>query len=222
MRKATNHDTGILGLIAIVCMIIDHLGAAFFVGETWMRVIGRIAFPLFAWGIAIGAEHTRNIARYAWRLFILGVISQPFYMYGMNHPLSKLNVLATLLLGLLAVAGLKEQKTWISVCAVLAACFLDMDYGVRGVLLVVLLWAVRDNPLALSICFSAFCVFWGRGSGTVWRYHTFTLQLQQCAILALPLMLWPRSTRTRVPRLLTYAAYPAHLALIFLARQLLY
>lgn len=220
-RTANNQDTGLLGLIAIFCMICDHLGAAFFPREMWMRVVGRIAFPLYAWGVAVGAEHTRSLERYALRLFALGVVAQPFYMYAMGHPLQKMNVLCTLLLGLLCVAGLKKNRLWLTAAALLIACFVEMDYGVRGVLLVLLLWAVRDNPFALAICFSAFCVYWGANSSVVWSAGIVSLRLQQCALLALPLMLWPRSTRTRVPRGLTYAAYPGHLALIWLVKMLL-
>ena len=88
----TNHNTGLLGIIAVICMIIDHMGAVFFSGATWMRIVGRIAFPLFAWGIAIGAEHTRSFPRYAVRLLLLAIISQPFYMFALNHTLEQLMV----------------------------------------------------------------------------------------------------------------------------------
>lgn len=220
-RAATNRDTGILGLIAIGCMICDHLGAAFFPQTMWLRIVGRVAFPLYAWGVAVGAEKTRDPYRYAFRLFLLGLVAQPFYMYGMNHPITKLNVLATLLLGLIGIIGLKEDKLWLTVCAVLTPCFADMDYGVRGVLLVLLLWAVHKNPWALAACFSAFCVYWGKGTALVLQWGDFSLRLQQCALLALPLMLWPRAKRTRVPRWITYGAYPGHLAIIWLVKLLL-
>ena len=72
--KCANEDTGLLGLIAILCMICDHLGAAFFPDAMWLRVIGRIAFPLYAWGVAVGAEHTRSWRHYAARLLALDVI----------------------------------------------------------------------------------------------------------------------------------------------------
>ena len=148
--KCANEDTGLLGLIAILCMICDHLGAAFFPDAMWLRVIGRIAFPLYAWGVAVGAEHTRSWRHYAARLLALDVISQPFYMFALNHPITKFNVLATLLLGLIAICGIREKKYWLSALAVLLPCFIEMDYGVRGVMLVLLLWACQDNPLALG------------------------------------------------------------------------
>lgn len=220
-RLSINEDTGLLGLIAIVCMICDHLGAAFFKQAIWLRVIGRIAFPLFAWGVACGAEHTRNWRGYALRLLLLGVVSQPFYMFGMNHAFNQLNVLATLLCGLLAIEGIKEKKHWLTVAALLFPCFVTTDYGVRGVFLILMLWGLRETPLALCLCYAAFCVYWGGRTSVLWQSGSLTLRLQTCALLALPLMLLPRKARLKVPRALTYAAYPAHLAVIWLVKQLL-
>ena len=44
-----NQATGMLKLIALVCMMIDHIGAAVYPNHMALRVIGRIAFPLYAW-----------------------------------------------------------------------------------------------------------------------------------------------------------------------------
>ena len=44
----TNQDTGLIRLIACLCMCIDHAGKMLFPQLTVMREIGRLAFPLFA------------------------------------------------------------------------------------------------------------------------------------------------------------------------------
>ena len=46
MNIRLNTDTGFLKLIAIVTMLIDHMGAIFFPQYRVMRIIGRIAFPV--------------------------------------------------------------------------------------------------------------------------------------------------------------------------------
>ena len=51
----TNQDGALLRLIACICMFIDHAGKMLFPQLTWMRLVGRLAFPLFAYGIAVGA-----------------------------------------------------------------------------------------------------------------------------------------------------------------------
>lgn len=211
----TNHNTGLLGILAVVFMIIDHVGAIFFPRLTWMRVVGRIAFPLFAWGIAIGAEHTRSIGRYAVRLLLLAVISQPFFMGALNHTLTQLNIFPTLLLGLIGIWGIKDRKEYLTVIALLVAQLISADYGIRGVFCILLLWAVRENPLMLSVCFSAFCYIWGLSSSVVYANGPVFITLQMTAILALPFMLVPTQKRTRTPKWLMYAVYPAHLAVLW-------
>ena len=69
--------------IALVSMVIDHAavglieqselasGAAWSLCGTAMRLVGRVAFPLFAFMIAEGAVHTRDRRRYALRLLLL-------------------------------------------------------------------------------------------------------------------------------------------------------
>ena len=41
-----------LKILAMVCMTIDHIGAMLFPQAVWLRVIGRLAFPLFSYCIA--------------------------------------------------------------------------------------------------------------------------------------------------------------------------
>ena len=69
----------ILKLIAAATMLIDHAGLLLFPGQPWMRVVGRIAYPLFAWCIAEGFRYTRNRMRYFLQIFILGVGCQIVY-----------------------------------------------------------------------------------------------------------------------------------------------
>ena len=81
-------------------------GVAWSLCGTAMRLMGRVAFPLFAFMIAEGAVHTRDRRRYALRLLLLAVISEiPFDLVagGTWLFLADQNTVFTLLLGLLAV-----------------------------------------------------------------------------------------------------------------------
>ena len=80
-----NHDTTLLKVIAGICMVIDHIGARLFPRIMELRIIGRIAFPLYVWCLVVGACYTRSAWKYALRLLLAGLISQPFYMLGLNH-----------------------------------------------------------------------------------------------------------------------------------------
>ena len=74
----------ILKLIACAAMFADHLGVMCFPNEEILRIIGRLAFPIFAFMIAEGARHTRNRLRYFLTIFTVGVLMQIVYT-GMFH-----------------------------------------------------------------------------------------------------------------------------------------
>ena len=94
-----------LKAIALVCMLVDHLWATLVPGREWMTCIGRIAFPIFAFELAQGYIHTRDLRGYAKRLALLAVVSEvPFDMVAGGtyfYPWHQ-NVAWTLLAGLWA------------------------------------------------------------------------------------------------------------------------
>ena len=81
----TNRSSGLLRLIACICMAIDHFGKMCFPNQPWMRLVGRLAFPLFAYGIAVGAVCTHDSIAYLKRIILLALICQPLYALGLDH-----------------------------------------------------------------------------------------------------------------------------------------
>jgi len=71
----------LLRIIAMITMFIDHTGVLLFPDVDILRTIGRIAFPIFAYGIAVGYAHSSNRLKYALRLLIFGLIAELPYMY---------------------------------------------------------------------------------------------------------------------------------------------
>lgn len=128
-----------LKLIAIVTMFIDHLGATVlrtvmnlpsvirseFWSDFWQtaysssRNIGRIAFPIFCFLIVEGFIHTRNVWKYASRMFLFALISEiPFDIAlkgNWYHPM-KQNVYFTLLIGLLVLIGIDAAERLCQKC----------------------------------------------------------------------------------------------------------
>ena len=165
-----NQDTTGLKLIAVALMIVDHTGAVFFPRLTWMRVVGRIAFPLFAYCVAVGVRHTRNIWRYGLRFAGLYVISQPLYMLALSHTLWQMNIFATLLLGLIACAGIRFRKEWLAILTLALALYLSsnnvygtavtFDYAFRGVAVIFVMYMTVNDPPVFTAVFSLFCVAW--------------------------------------------------------------
>ncbi len=234
-----NTDTGLIKTIAILTMIVDHIGVIFFPGSLWLRVIGRIAFPLFCWGIVVGAVFTRDWRGYALRLFVLAVVCQGAYMLALRHGWLELNVVATLFLGLAGVIGMRENKygsaVWAPAMALILSASIQMDYGWRGVLLIQLMYLARTSPGALAALMIPFCLYWGSSSSSMqgliglprdpvgWGWPmdaVFTvlypfLRLQGLALMALPFMIIKTNSGIRFPKWLSYAAYPGHLAILY-------
>ena len=121
---AGNLDTSFLKVLALCFMFIDHLGAAVLprVGE--LRMIGRMALPLYAWCLVVGSVKTHNAPRYALRLLGLAVLSQPLYMMALNHTWTDLNILFLLFIAQVALQGIRARfmgsQIWVpALCYVL-------------------------------------------------------------------------------------------------------
>ena len=165
-----------LKIIAIVTMFIDHSGATIvkellklpaikadaqtytMVSDLYslMRDIGRIAFPIFCFLLVEGFLHTRNVKKYASRLFLFALISEIPFDFALKpswyYP-EKQNVYFTLLIGLLVIWGMSlflEQDMMlilIMVAGLIAARLLKTDYSYKGVFLIEVLYVLRFSRL---------------------------------------------------------------------------
>lgn len=245
-RTAGNENTALIKLVAIFFMLIDHVGVVFFAPSgiqpnpniyNEMRLLGRIAMPLFCWGIVVGTEYTRNIWIYFLRILAVGVVAQFCFMLGLNHRIDQLSVFATLGLGVLAIAGIRWKRygsqIWMPILAIFTALMVEMDYGWRGVVLVLVLYGCRKSRGALAAGFTAYCLYLGLVYGSYshafgvqksvlsipWMKHgsdviNLFFQVEFWAILALPLILIPMKSRWRVPKWISYGVYPFHLLVL--------
>ncbi|MCL2814340.1 MAG: conjugal transfer protein TraX [Oscillospiraceae bacterium] len=135
-----------------------------------MRVIGRMAFPIFCFLVAEGCTHTRDIKKYIGRLAVFAIISQiPHRMFQIAKPgfhiaagdlfkYTSGNVLITLMFGAIAAffyAKLFETGKNIFLCKVLpivgiAVSFIAVEllrgeYGLYGVVTILLVYALRSK-----------------------------------------------------------------------------
>jgi len=73
-----------LKIIAMVSMVLDHVGLLFFSDMIIFRVLGRIAFPIFAYMIAEGCRYTKNRAKYLGIIAGMGTVFQIVYFVAMQ------------------------------------------------------------------------------------------------------------------------------------------
>ena len=161
----------VLKLIAVITMLIDHIAASLMVRNPIplftlfgkqitlyfvMRLIGRLAFPIYAFLIAEGFLHTRSRIRYGVSLLAFALLSEiPWDLnhFGVLWYAKSQNVFFTLFLGYVAIwlyEGLKEKRA-LQVCSVLAvlvsSLLLHADYGITGVCFILLMHALREHEL---------------------------------------------------------------------------
>lgn len=201
-----------LKLIAIATMLIDHIGAVIFPGEMALRYIGRIAFPIFTFLLAEGFVHTKNEKKYLLRLIIFALISEiPFDLafYGKPVEPSHQNVFFTLFIGLLMLSLLRyfEGKpllriVMVIVCA-LAAFAMHTDYDYKGILLILVFFVFRGQPIRRVIGFAAIVLL-------------LFEPIEYFALIAYAPILLYSGERGPSLKYLFYIFYPAHLLCLYL------
>ena len=241
-KPAGNTATTWLKIIALVFMFIDHAGKMCFPAVPEMRILGRIAFPIYAWCMIVGFHYTRSVPKYLLRILITGLVSQPLYMLALNHTWRQPNIFLTLFLGLCALWGIREKKylsqIWAPVAAMALAIFLGADYGWRGVLLFIMLYAVQESRPGIAAVMVAYFLFWGSSysitkslfglpinmdvlPAVLSQPLSAFLRMETYALLALPFILIPFKKDLKLPRWVGYALYPAHLALLYALEQII-
>lgn len=162
----------ILKILALLFMIIDHVGFVFFPGESIYRAIGRLALPLFAYQMAVGFSHTKNKKKHILKLLIFAIICQIPYMLMINLYKIKmtLNILFTFVLSLLTISTLEKitlNKIFIkpfnlklllknlglftlSIGLIFLGSYLKVDYTWYGILLTTIFYFTLKNK-SLSI-----------------------------------------------------------------------
>jgi hypothetical protein len=217
-----NFDLGreLLKWIAIISMTIDHVGAVLYPEFTPLRIIGRLAFPLFAYLLILGLESTRNMRNYFIRLFLFSFISQVPFTLALGFELfGYFNIFFTLSSGLLFIYFFKKNSP-IALVPVLFSFILPFDYGIYGIAMIgcmqILKEDTRFGAAALFLLNVLFLVPWN---------------IQFLSLSALPLVLLHKNGSLNVKRednekvayppwrkYFFYVYYPLHLTLLYLIK----
>lgn len=126
-------------------------------GSEILNVIGRIAFPIFAFTLNEGYVHTRSLKKYLLRLFIFAVsIQMPSILFGYDYPM---NIFFTLFLGLLSIYifNLKKMNVILKIILIGFILFLSqkfkLDYGIYGILVIINFNIFRNNKFKILMNF---------------------------------------------------------------------
>lgn len=251
MTKRKLLTSSSLKIIAITAMFIDHFAASGVFGllsnsdyndtiYTILRIIGRLAFPIFCFSVAEGFHHAHDKYKYLLRLSVFALISEiPFDLaFNLAVPIttsksvfdfSDQNVFFTLALGLLAIIVFdmfKDKKElyqripgFLSVPVIgYFADKLKTDYGFMGVLMIFCFYYFRGNFLGISI--STFVINILMVNIDVYYLFTesnppFINFVQLFAVLPLIFIYIYNGERGLNLKYIFYWFYPVHLILLF-------
>lgn len=219
-----------LKIIALVTMILDHIGGALFPQCISLRIIGRIAFPIYAFFIAQGCVYTKNAPKYLCRLFIFALISEipydicfnsysfPVFSININF-FNNTNTIYTLFLGAMLIFVLKiieknkisiPTKILISIFCIGATFFvsetLKTDYGMWGIMLILTFYFTRNNKL-LTILIPLALIYY--------KYINYLyLPMFLFNIIPLGLLYFYNNKKGISLKWIFYIGYPLHLIII--------
>jgi hypothetical protein len=210
----------ILKVIAIVTMTIDHVYAILYPDLTFLHIIGRLSFPLFAYLISLGIESTKKPKKYMMTLLSFALISQiPYFLAFEIQPFERLNILFTLFLGALTIYFF-NKRSLLTFVPILLSILLMTEGTYYVVLTVACMKILKSNPkLGFLALFALNLQF------------LLIPDTQILSLFAVPLILlhvkgWLRkeilipenSLAYSIRKYAFYSFYPLHLALLFLIK----
>lgn len=153
LQKARILNSNAIKFLAAAFMLVDHVGFIFFPKMLWLRIIGRLSMPLFAFMISEGCRYTKNKAKHFALLFGLALICQVVYYFFDDGSLY-MSILITFSLSVLCIYALqyfkkrlfddskRSDKIWAGALLLLAFFgtfalnqLLTIDYGFLGCML---------------------------------------------------------------------------------------
>ena len=218
-----------LKIAALVAMTCDHAGKLLFTDLYFLRILGRLAFPIFAYMIAEGCKYTKNRVKYLGIIAAIAFLCQVVYFFAADSLYQYILVTFSLSIALTYVVdNALKKRSFLSVVYVILSVFavytasvivpnmltttdFHIDYGLGGILLPVLVYMVNskwEKLLMSAICLVLIALSMG---GIQW-YSLAAL---------IPLALYNGKRGTYRMKNLFYIYYPAHLVLIYLIKIIL-
>ena len=234
-----------LKILACVFMLTDHAGMILFPDVELLRIIGRLAYPFFAYFIAEGCRYTRNKLKRFLLVLGLGVLCEGVYFFMMGEPEG--GILMNFCFAILLIYQVQACKKalargkwgmavlWLLLFMASAAgiyAFVEqvlyVDYGFWGVLIPVFTALPDYKAGETPACFRAvsslpvklICCAMGMLLLCLSRGLTTNIQTY-CLLALIPLALYNGAPGVKRLKYGFYLFYPLHLVVIFLVEMLL-
>lgn len=207
----------LLKIVAIITMTIDHAGFLFFNNNFILRILGRIAMPIFAFQIGIGFKNTHSKEKYILRMFLTALISEiPFMLMitSGNYIYASHNICFTFTLALATLYLIelgKENKLFIfaSIVPILISLLIPLDYGIWAILLVLLFYFFSEKKLIYTFGMIIIALSY---------YFINNSTLQVYMLLSLPFLYLYNGKKGKSLKYLFYVFYPLHMLILALIK----
>jgi len=221
----------LLKIIAIATMAVDHVGTILYPDLLYLRMIGRLAFPIFAYLIVLGVESTKKPLKYMATLLVFAIISQlPYYLAFNIQPFERLNILFSLLLSAVTIYYY-NKRSMLAFLPLLLSLILPTEGSYYVVVTAVGMKLLMDAPKLGALTLFALNIQFP----SPFLYPAIEDQIQILALLAVPLIflhikgsikkeiLIPENSLAYTARkYFFYVFYPLHLTLLFLISTFLF
>lgn len=224
-------SNNVLKIIACITMLIDHMGVLLFPKITILRIIGRIAFPIFAFLLAEGCYYTSNKIRHLLVISGFAVVMQVVLFLATRMTDFSIFIhfsIAVLLCLVIDVIEkfIRERKVIVSIALVLSfiisvimlilidknTTYFFSNYGIYAIFVPVVLYIIRKYikhvhllVSILIICLSMVLMHFF----TVWMYQLYGM------IACVFILLYNGKKGKYNLKYLFYIFYPLHLVVLY-------
>lgn len=218
----------LLSKIGYIAMIIDHLGKVFFPNYIIFQIVGRIAYPIFAYKLSIGINRSKNILFFIYRVIFTGIISQYFYMTTLRE--NSLNICFTLGLGIILSELIKNYSKnkliyiFIIIMILIISTEGIVEYGIYGVGLIYIFTKIdilTDNIITLLFYIIVITIY----TYLCVVFYNWNI-VQMHSIMAIPIVVFINKFNlniltNKVNKYSHYLIYPVHFIIIYAVKILI-
>lgn len=215
-------------LLALITMLLDHIGIIFFPNVRWIRYVGRLAMPLFGYCVARGFYYSKEhgtLKKYVQNLIILTIISEVPYALMEQRKSIDIGLTWLISVSLLYVleSSLGKMKKYLAAGLILLFAaglymFISFDFGIYGSLTAVCMYYLmikKDEPYSM---FLALVILWA--FYVLVMRQSFEQFFAVFAIIFIAL-LKPIDNKLKLPKKLYYWFYPVHITLLLILERII-
>ena len=215
-------------LLALLTMLIDHIGVILLKDIMIFRLIGRLAMPLYAYCIARGFHFSKQhetLKKYVSNILALTIISEIPYCQIVQYPAIDIGFTWLTAIAILFVleSNMESPKKYLVAWFIILFVYsldriISFDYGIYGVMTAVAMYYLmvkRESPVMMFIVSIILWIFY-----ILFMNRSFEQIYAVFAVMFI-VLLNPFDDSVRIPKRVYYWFYPLHMMILLLIGRIL-